>query len=61
MRQLKGGKTKETRKEKRERKMENVQSKSQLFTIVLPTLAVIAAIIVTFVYINTRPKQIMEN
>ena len=59
MRQLKG-KVKESRKEKRERKQENAENKSNLFRIVVPTLIALCALIIGFVYVGTRPKQIME-
>ncbi|KAH8370461.1 hypothetical protein KR093_003591 [Drosophila rubida] len=54
MRQLKG-KVKETRKQKKERKLENAQIQAKMGTIVLPALGVIAIIIVAFVYLKTRP------
>ena len=56
MRQLKNTKTKETRKEKQERRKENQKIKSQFASIVLPSLFVIAALIVAYVYALTRPK-----
>ncbi|XP_037937076.1 single-pass membrane and coiled-coil domain-containing protein 4 homolog [Teleopsis dalmanni] len=54
MRQLKG-KVKETRKEKKERKLENLAIQSKMKTVVLPTLGVIALLIAAFVYAKTRP------
>ncbi|KAM8708730.1 hypothetical protein ACLKA7_015663 [Drosophila subpalustris] len=54
MRQLKG-KVKETRKQKKERKMENVQMREKIGTIVLPALGAIALMIVAFIYLKTRP------
>lgn len=54
MRQLKG-KVKETRKEKRERKQDNLKNKDLFFKVVLPTLTVIAALIAVYVYMHTRP------
>ncbi|XP_034107263.1 single-pass membrane and coiled-coil domain-containing protein 4 homolog [Drosophila sulfurigaster albostrigata] len=54
MRQLKG-KVKETRKQKKERKLENAEIQAKMGTIVLPALGVIAIIIVAFVYLKTRP------
>ncbi|KAH8306910.1 hypothetical protein KR044_000954 [Drosophila immigrans] len=54
MRQLKG-KVKETRKQKKERKLENAQIQAKMSTIVLPALGVVAIIIVAFVYLKTRP------
>ncbi|XP_034482706.1 single-pass membrane and coiled-coil domain-containing protein 4 homolog [Drosophila innubila] len=54
MRQLKG-KVKETRKQKKERKMENAQIQGKIGTVVLPALGVIAIMIVAFIYLKTRP------
>ena len=59
MRQLKG-KVKESRKEKRERKQDNVDNKNNLLRIVIPTLVVLCAVIIGVVYIGTRQKQILE-
>ena len=59
MRQLKG-KVKESRKEKRERKQDNMENKTNLFRIVLPTVIAICALIIGFVYIGTRPNQMMK-
>lgn len=56
MRKLKGGKREETRKEKQERRKENREIKSQFSTVVLPTLLAVAAFIMLFVYIKTRPQ-----
>ncbi|XP_073844049.1 single-pass membrane and coiled-coil domain-containing protein 4 homolog [Musca autumnalis] len=58
MRQLKG-KVKETRKQKKERKMENVAIHNQVKTVVLPVVGVFALIIIAFVYIKTRPTGMM--
>ncbi|XP_005178789.1 single-pass membrane and coiled-coil domain-containing protein 4 homolog [Musca domestica] len=58
MRQLKG-KVKETRKQKKERKMENVAIHNQMKTVVLPVLGVLTLIIIAFVYIKTRPSAMM--
>ena len=55
MRQLKG-KVKESKKEKRERKDDFKQQGTRLVTIVLPTLAVIILLIVSFIYVQSRPK-----
>ena len=52
MRQLKG-KVKESRKEKRERKQDNLANKERLWSVVLPTLVVFVALVIGFVYINT--------
>lgn len=54
MRQLKG-KVKETRKQRKERKMENAEIQHQAKTVVLPILGLFALIIVAFVYVKTRP------
>ena len=56
MRQLKG-KIKENAREKRQRKKEFKENKDKLFTVVLPTLGVI---IVAMVYMNSRPKSVIE-
>ncbi|KAF2349698.1 protein of unknown function DUF4519, partial [Trinorchestia longiramus] len=55
MRQLKGGKQKESPKEKRDRKKAFMESREKVFTVVLPFLAVVAVIVMIFVYIKTRP------
>lgn len=55
MRQLKG-KVKESRKEKRERKQENVENKNKVFSIVVPTLLGVLTIIVGYIYYSSRPK-----
>lgn len=55
MRQLKGGKRDETRKEKKERRALNREIKSQFTTVVLPTLIGVALFIAAFVYLKTRP------
>ena len=55
MRQLKG-KVKESRKEKRERKQENMNNKENIKRIVLPTLGLIIAIVIGFIYMNTHPR-----
>ena len=57
MRQLKG-KTKETHKQKKERRKEFIENKQRVFTVVLPTIAVIFALIVAYVYFKTRPRAI---
>lgn len=44
MRQLKG-KVKETRKQKKERKLENAQMQAKIGTVVLPALGVIAMMV----------------
>ncbi|KAL7644253.1 UNVERIFIED_CONTAM: hypothetical protein RMT77_005080 [Armadillidium vulgare] len=55
MRQLKG-KVKENAREKRERKKDFMENKEKVFTIVLPVLLVISALVVIYVYFKTRPK-----
>ncbi|XP_063980204.1 single-pass membrane and coiled-coil domain-containing protein 4 [Diachasmimorpha longicaudata] len=57
MRQLKG-KTKETNKQKKERRKEFIENKQRVFTIVIPTLAAIVVLIAAYVYIKTRPKTL---
>lgn len=57
MRQLKG-KVKETRKQRKERKLENVEIHNQMKTVVLPVLGLFALIIVAFIYVKTRPTVI---
>lgn len=57
MRQLKGGKTKENAREKKERKKEFMENKDKAFSVALPTLGVIFIFIVIFVYFNSRPKS----
>ncbi|EDW44513.1 single-pass membrane and coiled-coil domain-containing protein 4 homolog [Drosophila sechellia] len=54
MRQLKG-KVKETRKQKKERKLDNLESQAKIRTVVLPALGVLAVFLVLFVYLKTRP------
>jgi len=55
MKQLKG-KVKESHREKRERREDFSKQKQRLFTIVLPTLLAISAMIAAYVYFNSRPK-----
>lgn len=47
MRQLKG-KVKETRKQKKERKLENVEMQGKIGTVVLPALGVIAMMVSSY-------------
>lgn len=54
MRQLRG-KVKETRKQKKERKLENLEIQNQLKTVVIPAVGIFALLIVVFVYFKTRP------
>ncbi|XP_055548337.1 single-pass membrane and coiled-coil domain-containing protein 4 homolog [Wyeomyia smithii] len=56
MRKLRGGQTRETRKQKQERRGENVKIQQQLKTIVLPTCGVIFLCIVVYVFLKTRPR-----
>ena len=60
MRQLKGKEKKENAKEKRERKKEFLENKDKIFTVVLPTLGVLFALLAMFVYMSTRPKSVIE-
>jgi len=57
MRQLKGGKTKESSKERRERKQENRKMKQKFWSIGLPVLMLITGLIVAYIYLNTRPRK----
>ncbi|KAH8286617.1 hypothetical protein KR054_012521 [Drosophila jambulina] len=54
MRQLKG-KVKETRKQKQERKLDNLEIQAKIRTVVLPAVGVLAALLVMFIYLKTRP------
>ncbi|XP_049281221.1 single-pass membrane and coiled-coil domain-containing protein 4 homolog [Anopheles funestus] len=56
MRKLRGGQTKETRKQRQERKEENLKIQQQMKTIVLPTVVVIFLCIVVYVFLKTRPR-----
>lgn len=58
MRKLRGGKREESRKEKQERKKLNREIKSQFNSVVLPTILAIAAVIILFVYLKTRPQSL---
>lgn len=60
MRQLKGGKTKESRKDKQERKKEIVLIEKQIKTVVLPSLAVLCLVIFLYVFVKTRPIATLE-
>jgi uncharacterized membrane protein len=57
MRTLKG-KVKETRREKRERKQDNLANKQNIIKVVIPVLTIIVGLIVAFLYLNTRPKSL---
>ena len=59
MRQLKG-KVKETNKQKKERKKEFIENKKRVFTVVLPTLAVVFTMIAVYIYFKTKPKTNIE-
>ena len=50
----------ESCKEKRERKQENLENKTNFFRIVIPTLVVLCAVVIGLVYMGTRQKQILE-
>jgi Domain of unknown function (DUF4519) len=54
MRQLKGGKVKESRKEKQLRREENLEIQKKLKTIVLPILGVVFLLICVYVFAKTR-------
>ncbi|KAH8273017.1 single-pass membrane and coiled-coil domain-containing protein 4 homolog [Drosophila bipectinata] len=54
MRQLKG-KVKETRKQKKERKLDNLEIQAKIRTVVLPAFGALAVFLVLFVYLKTRP------
>jgi len=56
MKQLKG-KVKETHREKHQRREDFSKQKERLFTIVLPTLLAISAMIAAYVYFNSRPEN----
>ncbi|KFB34831.1 AGAP003534-PA-like protein [Anopheles sinensis] len=56
MRKLRGGQTKETRKQRQERREENLKIQQQLKTIVLPTVGVLFLCIVVYVYLKTRAR-----
>lgn len=60
MRQLKGGKSKESRKEKQERKKEIIVIEKQIKTVVLPTLAVLCLVIFLYVFLKTRPIAVLD-
>ncbi|KAI5931220.1 Single-pass membrane and coiled-coil domain-containing protein 4 [Manis javanica] len=55
LKSLKGKPKKETSKDKKERKQAMQEARQQITTVVLPTLAVVALLIVVFVYVATRP------
>jgi len=57
MRQLKG-KVKENAKEKKERKKEFAENREKAFSVALPILGGLFALIVVLVYVATRPKQL---
>ncbi|EDW79474.1 single-pass membrane and coiled-coil domain-containing protein 4 homolog [Drosophila tropicalis] len=57
MRQLKG-KVKETRKQKKERKLDNLSIQSKINTVVIPALGILFLCLVLFVYLKTRPAII---
>jgi len=57
MRQLKG-KVKENAKEKKERKKEFAENRDKAFSVALPILGGLFALIVVLVYVATRPKHL---
>ncbi|KAJ8929076.1 hypothetical protein NQ314_018275 [Rhamnusium bicolor] len=57
MRQLKGGKVKETAREKKQRKKEFAETQKQVYKIAVPTLIAVFLFIVAYVYIKTRPRS----
>ncbi|XP_049536708.1 single-pass membrane and coiled-coil domain-containing protein 4 homolog [Anopheles darlingi] len=56
MRKLRGGQTKETRKQRQERREEVLKIREQMKTIVLPTVGVLFLCIVVYVYLKSRPQ-----
>lgn len=60
MRQLKGGKTKETRKEKQERKKEIAMIERQIRTLVIPTLLSLIILLIFYVIMKSRPIATLE-
>ncbi|XP_041919453.1 single-pass membrane and coiled-coil domain-containing protein 4 [Alosa alosa] len=58
MRQLKGKPRKESWKDKRERKQAMLEARQQVTTVVVPTLLLLVALIVLFVYVATRPGDL---
>jgi len=58
MRQLKG-KTKESAKERKERKKEFAENHEKVMTVALPALGVVFLLVIVFIYLNTRPKAVV--
>ena len=56
MRQLKGKTKKESAKEKKERKKEFADARNSLYTVVLPALGTVFALIIAFVWIKSNLK-----
>jgi hypothetical protein len=54
MRQLKGGKQKESRKEKQQRREDNIEIQKKLKTIVFPTIGIVCLCIAVYVIMKTR-------
>ena len=54
MRQLKGKVKKESKKEKRERKKDFLENKQKVFTVVLPTVAVITILVICYILYMTK-------
>ncbi|XP_049822226.1 single-pass membrane and coiled-coil domain-containing protein 4 [Aethina tumida] len=60
MKKLKGGKQKETAKEKKQRKKEFAETQKQIYTIAIPTLIAVFIFILAYVYIKTRPRSYID-
>nr|CAX70726.1 hypotheticial protein [Schistosoma japonicum]CAX75748.1 hypotheticial protein [Schistosoma japonicum] len=58
MRKLRGGTTKETKKDKLQRRKDMQEIPDQVKRIVLPTLAAVVAGLVVLLYFMTRPSSI---
>ncbi|KAK4469697.1 hypothetical protein MN116_007223 [Schistosoma mekongi] len=58
MRKLRGGTTKETKKDKLQRRKDMQEIPDQVKRIVLPTLAAVVAGLVMLLYFMTRPSSI---
>lgn len=52
--------TKETPKQKKERKREFLENKKYVVPVVLPTIGAIFIMIFIYIYINTRPKSVIN-
>jgi hypothetical protein len=60
MRQLKG-KTKETAREKRQRKQEFRTNKDKLLSVALPAFAGFWLFVIVFIYFSVQPKTVSSN